>query len=140
MAEEDTRSAPQHMLNISRVKDIDFGRHHILSRDTKGNEDRVTLLPELLASNLHDHVRRVKAIHEAETIEWLTCLSRCNVMHVVNSLYSDPESFCHPRSLTPALRSAVAVNPVVVLTGARQVGKNTLAEFTTAGVRQAQSG
>jgi predicted AAA+ superfamily ATPase len=44
----------------------------------------------------------------------------------VNSFYSDPESFYYPRWLTPGLRSAVAVNPVVVLTGARQVGKSTL--------------
>ena len=49
-----------------RVKDIDFGQHHILVRDTKGNEDRVTLLPEQLVPILHEHLRRVKAIHEAD--------------------------------------------------------------------------
>jgi integrase len=32
-----------------RMKDIDFGQHHIVVRDTKGNEDRVTLLPQQLA-------------------------------------------------------------------------------------------
>lgn len=49
-----------------RVKDIDFGQHHILVRDTKGNEDRVTLLPEQLVPILHDHLRRVKTIHQSD--------------------------------------------------------------------------
>jgi integron integrase len=49
-----------------RVKDIDFGQHHILVRDTKGNEDRVTLLPEQLVTILHEHLRHVKTLHEAD--------------------------------------------------------------------------
>lgn len=49
-----------------RVKDIDFGQHHILVRDTKGNEDRATLLPEPLLPILHEHLRRVKSLHEAD--------------------------------------------------------------------------
>lgn len=43
----------------------------------------------------------------------------------MNNFYSSPETY-YPRWLTPALQAAVEAHPVVVLTGARQVGKSTL--------------
>jgi len=43
----------------------------------------------------------------------------------VNNFYSRPEYYFE-RWLTPALRQAIRQHPVVVLTGARQVGKSTL--------------
>ncbi|MBI4769385.1 MAG: hypothetical protein HY784_02955, partial [Chloroflexi bacterium] len=43
----------------------------------------------------------------------------------MNNSYSGPETY-YSRWLTPALQSAVEDHPVVVLTGARQVGKSTL--------------
>lgn len=49
-----------------RVKDLDFGQNHIVVRDTKGNEDRVTLLPEQLKPILQEHLRHVKALHQAD--------------------------------------------------------------------------
>jgi integrase len=48
-----------------RVKDIDFGQHLIVVRDTKGNEDRVTLLPEQLQPILQEHLTHVKMLHQA---------------------------------------------------------------------------
>lgn len=51
--------------------------------------------------------------------------SLCNTIRVVNRIASAPEEF-RPRWLTPHLRRAVVDHPVVVLTGARQVGKSTL--------------
>jgi integron integrase len=49
-----------------RVKDIDFGQHLIVVRDTKGNEDRVTLLPEQLEPILQEHLKHVKSLHQAD--------------------------------------------------------------------------
>ena len=49
-----------------RVKDVDFERCQITVRDTKGNEDRVTMLPLQLIPILHEHLRHVKQIHEAD--------------------------------------------------------------------------
>ncbi|MBI3241765.1 MAG: ATP-binding protein [Chloroflexi bacterium] len=43
----------------------------------------------------------------------------------MNSSYSPPETY-HPRWLTPALQAASHDHAVIVLTGARQVGKSTL--------------
>lgn len=49
-----------------RVKDIDFGQHLIMVRDTKGNEDRVTLLPEQLKPILQEHLTHVKMLHQSD--------------------------------------------------------------------------
>ncbi|MEZ4735359.1 MAG: integron integrase, partial [Caldilineaceae bacterium] len=49
-----------------RVKDVDFERHQITVRDTKGNEDRVTMLPQTVAPLLRNHLVTVKKAHEAD--------------------------------------------------------------------------
>jgi integron integrase len=49
-----------------RIKDIDFGQHLIVVRDTKGNEDRVTLLPEQLELILQEHLTHVKTLHQSD--------------------------------------------------------------------------
>jgi integron integrase len=46
-----------------RVKDIDFAQNQITVRDTKGNESRVTMLPESIASELKIHLQGVKLLH-----------------------------------------------------------------------------
>jgi integrase len=55
-----------------RLKDSDFGQHLIIVRNTKGNEDRVTLLPEQLEPILQEHLIRVKALHQSAGILNLT--------------------------------------------------------------------
>ena len=47
-----------------RVKDIDFGMNQIMVRDGKGKIDRVTMLPESVNSDLKEHLKRVKTIHD----------------------------------------------------------------------------
>ena len=49
-----------------RVKDVDFGYAHVTVRDTKGNKDRVTMLPVNLAKPLERHLQKVKAQHEQD--------------------------------------------------------------------------
>jgi integron integrase len=46
-----------------RVKDIDFDQNQITVRDTKGNESRVTMLPESIAEELKMHLQGVKLLH-----------------------------------------------------------------------------
>jgi len=46
-----------------RVKDLDLGYRQILVRDGKGEKDRVTMMPEKLASPLAVHLARVKSLH-----------------------------------------------------------------------------
>ena len=50
-----------------RVKDIDFERRAIIVRDTKGDEDRVTMLPDSVVEPLREHLQRVKRLHEADS-------------------------------------------------------------------------
>lgn len=44
----------------------------------------------------------------------------------MNNIYSETELEYYPRWLTPDLQAAVRQHPIIVLTGARQVGKSTL--------------
>ena len=49
-----------------RVQDLDFERRAIIVRDTKGNQDRITVWPDSLIEPLQEHLRRVKRLHEAD--------------------------------------------------------------------------
>ncbi len=49
-----------------RVKDLDFDRRAIIVRDTKGNEDRVTMLPDSVVEPLKEHLLRVKRLHQED--------------------------------------------------------------------------
>jgi site-specific recombinase XerD len=49
-----------------RVKDLDFSAGHLLVRDTKGQKDRVTLLPIRVRSPLREHLRFVQEQHRGD--------------------------------------------------------------------------
>ncbi|MBI5291241.1 MAG: integron integrase [Chloroflexi bacterium] len=49
-----------------RVKDIDFDNHQIIVRDGKGEDDRVTMLPDAVIQPLQLHLKYVKIIHEKD--------------------------------------------------------------------------
>jgi integron integrase len=53
-------------LIMLRVKDLDFDAGTITVRSGKGDKDRVTLLPRSLHPALHEHLRRVKALHQRD--------------------------------------------------------------------------
>ncbi|MDX1429485.1 MAG: integron integrase [Rhodothermales bacterium] len=52
-----------------RVKDLDFERRQIIVRRAKGGKDRATLLPDITAGFLHDHLVDVKKLHEKDLDE-----------------------------------------------------------------------
>lgn len=49
-----------------RVKDIDFAQNQITVRDTKGNESRVTMLPESIAEEIKIYLQSVKILHQQD--------------------------------------------------------------------------
>jgi integron integrase len=49
-----------------RVKDIDFSASLVLIRNSKGDKDRTTMLPEAVTASLRSHLEKVKAIHEQD--------------------------------------------------------------------------
>jgi integron integrase len=49
-----------------RVKDIDFEQSQIIVRDSKGNKDRVTMLPQALLEPLKEHLVSVRVIYDAD--------------------------------------------------------------------------
>jgi integron integrase len=52
-----------------RLKDIDFGNHQLIIRDGKGEQDRVTLLPDSIISELQMHLNLVRVIHQQDLKE-----------------------------------------------------------------------
>lgn len=49
-----------------RIKDIDFGYNQILVRNSKGEKDRATMLPQKIIEPLKEHLNRVKIIHDQD--------------------------------------------------------------------------
>ncbi|WP_035989796.1 integron integrase, partial [Leptolyngbya sp. KIOST-1] len=49
-----------------RIKDLDFAQRQIVARDTKGNESRVTMLPDSLVESLQAHLHKVKRLHQLD--------------------------------------------------------------------------
>jgi len=47
-----------------RVKDLDFTRRQIVLYDTKGKDDRATMLPLAVIQPLRDHLDRVRSLHQ----------------------------------------------------------------------------
>lgn len=52
-----------------RVKDVDFDYDQITVCDGKGEQDRVTVLPQTVEELLQRHLARVKLLHEDELAE-----------------------------------------------------------------------
>jgi integron integrase len=49
-----------------RVQDIDFGLNSVVVRASKGDKDRVTMMPEAVKKPLREHLSLVKKIHEKD--------------------------------------------------------------------------
>jgi integron integrase len=47
-----------------RIKDLDFGQHQIVVRDSKGQQGRVTPLPDQVIEPLQEHLTRVQRRHQ----------------------------------------------------------------------------
>jgi site-specific recombinase XerD len=47
-----------------RVKDVDFEMNQIVVRDDKCAKDRITVMPETIKSELNEHLKRVKLLHQ----------------------------------------------------------------------------
>jgi integron integrase len=52
-----------------RVKDVDFARSEIVVREGKGNKDRRTVLPRVLAEPLQREVERARVLHRGDLAE-----------------------------------------------------------------------
>lgn len=52
-----------------RIKDIDFGNHQIIVRDGKGEDDRITILPNSLIPPIQAHLKKVKMIHQRDLLD-----------------------------------------------------------------------
>jgi integrase len=49
-----------------RIKDIDLERRQVVVRGGKGDQDRVTVLPEAVVERLRSQMDRLRKLHEAD--------------------------------------------------------------------------
>jgi len=52
-----------------RVKDLDFANHQIIVRDGKGENDRVTMFPDVLLEPLRLQIKQVEIQHDRDLLE-----------------------------------------------------------------------
>lgn len=52
-----------------RVKDVEFSRREIIVRGSKGDKDRITMLPAALIAPLQLHLEKVKVLHTQDLAE-----------------------------------------------------------------------
>lgn len=52
-----------------RVKDVDFGYRQLIVRDGKGQQDRVTMLPQRAVEPMQWHLEKVQALHQQDLSE-----------------------------------------------------------------------
>lgn len=57
-----------------RVQDLDFAQRQIIVRDGKRQQDRITVLPEILISPLHQNLQHVKLLHEDDIADGFGCV------------------------------------------------------------------
>ena len=101
-----------------RVKDIDFDNHQIIVRDGKGEDDRVTMLPDAVIQSLQLHLRYVKAIHEKDLADGYGSVylpsyalerkyKNANTDWIWQYLFPAPDLSKDPRTATPSPNSAL---------------------------------
>ena len=71
-----------------RVKDIDFEMNHIIVRDGKGEQDRITVLPQKIIPLLKEHIRKVKNLHDKDLKD---CLGRTKLPYALAKKYVNAE-------------------------------------------------
>jgi integron integrase len=49
-----------------RIKDVDFAYNQITVRDGKGQQDRITMLPEIIKNPLKEHLKKVWHLHQKD--------------------------------------------------------------------------
>lgn len=49
-----------------RIKDIDFDRRAVYVRAGKGNKDRTSILPQVVADPLRQHIEQVRRVHQRD--------------------------------------------------------------------------
>ena len=117
-----------------RVKDLDFTRRQIVLYDTKGKDDRMTMLPLAVIPALRDHLDRVHSLHRDDLARgfgtvWLPgafAVKSCNAerewrwqwVFPARSMSIDPRSgvkrrhHVHETVIQKAVRSAAAAASV----------------------------
>ncbi|CAN5900042.1 integron integrase [soil metagenome] len=87
-----------------RVKDLDFGQNHLIIRDGKGQQDRVSLLPVTLQDPLRLQIDKVAVLHARDLAEGA---GRVYLPHDLARKYPEADRELAWQYLFPAARRGV---------------------------------
>jgi integron integrase len=87
-----------------RVKDVDFGQHHLVVRDGKGQKDRVTLLPGSLVEPLVKQIDAVRRRHDRDVAEGF---GRVYLPHALSEKYPNADRELAWQYVFPAPRRSI---------------------------------
>lgn len=87
-----------------RVKDIDFAANQITVREGKGDKDRVTMLPHTISHSLHEHLLRVKVLHDLDLREGF---GRVYLTNALMRKYPNAERSWGWQYVFPALKRSI---------------------------------
>lgn len=59
-----------------RIQDLGFASNQIVVRSSKGNKDRVTMLPAMVKADLAEHLRTVRSQHDDDLPAGSSCRRR----------------------------------------------------------------
>ena len=71
-----------------RIKDVDFTRGTITVRSSKGDKDRVTVLPDTLREQLHAHIEHLKGLHAEDRKLIIRCCRKNSTWAIENDARS----------------------------------------------------
>ena len=113
-----------------RVKDVDFGRNHLLVRDGKGQKDRATVLPATLVDPLRKQVEKVAEIHRQDVREGF---GRVHLPFALARKYPDADRHTGWQYLFPA--SGRSLDPRSGLERRHHEGESNLQRAVKAAVK-----
>lgn len=118
-----------------RVKDLDFGQHHLLVRDGKGQQDRVSLLPMALQDALHRQIDKVATLHAQDLAEGA---GRVYLPHALARKYPEADRELAWQYVFPAARRGVDPRSRSGLERRHHLAETAVQKAVRAAVRKAR--
>jgi integron integrase len=115
-----------------RVKDIDFGNCQILVRDGKGEDDRVTILPQTLLAPLQKQVQTVQRLHQTDLEDGF---GEVHLPYALARKYPNASRELHWQYLFPA--SGLSLDPVTKKTMRHHIDPSVLQKAVRAAAQAA---
>jgi len=115
-----------------RVKDVDFGNRQIMIRDGKGEDDRVTVLPDALRAPLERQVQNVQRLHQTDLGDGF---GEVHLPYALARKYPNASRELNWQYLFPA--SALSIDPATKKTMRHHIDPSVLQKAIRTAAKQA---